>query len=220
METCRLGYVRVSVTGPGLEVQTGAVTAAGVDRVYVDDPEGAEGAGGEWPELARLLAEVGVGDVVVVWRLDRIARSTADVIATVGGLGQRGVGFASLVEGLDTTGPAGRVVFGVLEGLAALERDVVGERTAMLVARARERGVEVGRPVKITPEMLESAVALLAAGHSKAGVARVLGVSRPTLYFHLARHTSPGTPHAADNHLSSVSPTPEGRASRRVRRGP
>jgi DNA invertase Pin-like site-specific DNA recombinase len=148
--------------------------------------------GGERPELARLLAEMGAGDVVLVWRWDRIARSTSDLIATVGSLGRRGVGFASLVEGLDTTVPAGRLLFGVLKSLAALERDVVGERTAVLVARARERGVEVGRPVKVTPEMLESAVALLAAGHSKAGVARVLGVSRPTLYNHLARHTACG----------------------------
>lgn len=97
------------------------------------------------------------------------------------------------MEGLDTTVPSGWVLFGVLEGLAALERDVVGERSAVLVARARQRGVEVGRPVTVTPEMVESAVALLAAGHSKAGVARVLGVSRPTLHFHLARRTSPGT---------------------------
>jgi DNA invertase Pin-like site-specific DNA recombinase len=104
------------------------------------------------PELGRLLTVLRPGDTLVVWRLDRLGRSTAHLLAVVSELGERGVGFASLTEAIDTATPAGRLMFGVLASLAAFERDLIRERTMAGLAAARARGNVGGRPSTMTAE--------------------------------------------------------------------
>jgi DNA invertase Pin-like site-specific DNA recombinase len=122
-----------------------------------------------------------------VWRLDRLGRSTSHLIQTVTELGERGVGFRSLTEAIDTTTSAGRLLFGVLASLAAFERDLIRERTMAGLAAARARGKFGGRPSIMTPEKLAVARQMLDAGTPKSIVAKTIGVSRPTLYTHLAQ---------------------------------
>ena len=139
------------------------------------------------PELAKLLAQIRPGDTLVVWRLDRLGRSTAHLIQTVSELGDRGIGFRSLSEAIDTTTSAGRLLFGILASLAAFERDLIRERTIAGLTAARARGNLGGRPATMTPEKLAVARRMLAEGTAKAVVAQTIGVSRPTLYAHLNR---------------------------------
>ena len=178
------GYVRVSTLEQDPGGQLDAMAAAGVDRdrVFV---EHASGALDSRPELAKVLAVLRPGDTLVVWRLDRLGRSTSHLIQTVSELGERGVGFHSMTEAIDTTTSAGRLLFGILASLAAFERDVIRERTMAGLAAARARGNLGGRPPIMTPEKLAIARQMLDAGTSKAVVAKTIGVSRPTLYAHL-----------------------------------
>ena len=185
MTSYRYGYARVSTAEQDPALQTDALTAAGVDRgrVFVDV---ASGALTTRPRLEMLLAELRPGDTLVVWRLDRLGRSLAHLVALVAELGERGVGFVSLTEAIDTTTPAGRPLFGVMASLAQFERDVIRERTTAGLAAAKARGRVGGRPPIMTPDKLAVARRMLAEGKSKAAVAKTIGVSRPTLYAHLA----------------------------------
>ena len=176
----RLGYARVSTADQTPASQLDALNAAGCHEVFVDH---ASGTTTDRPALGRLRP----GDTLVVWRLDRLGRSTTHLIDTVTGLGERGVGFCSLTEALDTTTPAGRLLFGIVASLAAFERDLTLERTMAGLAAARARGRGGGRPPTMTPHKLAVARQLLAAGQSKTLVAATIGVSRPTLYEHLHR---------------------------------
>ncbi len=185
----RYGYVRVSTLEQDPAGQLDAMAAAGVDpsRVFV---EHASGALDSRPELAEVLAALRPGDTLVVWRLDRLGRSTSHLIQMVTELGQRGVGFHSLTEAIDTTTSAGRLLFGILASLAAFERDLIRERTVAGLAAARARGNLGGRPPIMTPEKMAIARQMLDAGVAKAVVAKTIGVSRPTLYAHLGRATA------------------------------
>ena len=185
MASYRYGYVRVSTLEQDPAGQLDAMAAAGVDRdrVFV---EHASGVLDSRPELAKVLALLRPGDTLVVWRLDRLGRSTSHLIQTVTELGERGVGFHSLTEAIDTTTSAGRLLFGILASLAAFERDVIRERTMAGLAVARARGKVGGRPAIMTPEKLAVARKMLDDGVPKATVAKTIGVSRPTLYAHLS----------------------------------
>jgi DNA invertase Pin-like site-specific DNA recombinase len=185
MMSYRLGYARVSTGEQDPTAQLDALVAAGVDQVYVDH---ASGVLTERPELAKLLARS--GDTLVVWRLDRLGRSTPHLIQTVTELGERGIGFHSLTEAIDTTTSAGRLLFGILASLAAFERDLIHERTAAGLAAARERARVGGRPSSMTPDKLAVARQMLAEGRPKSVIAKTIGVSRPTLYEHLGRRAS------------------------------
>ena len=126
------------------------------------------------------------GDTVVVWKLDRLGlniRNTLDVLAT---LAERGVGFRSLTEGLDTAGPIGRAVFTIIAAFSELERDTIRERTTAGLAGAKARGRIGGRPRVLSPAKVEFAEAMRAKGLGAGGIAADLGISRASVYRHLA----------------------------------
>jgi DNA invertase Pin-like site-specific DNA recombinase len=150
-----LGYARVSTTDQQPQLQVDALTAAGCYRVFA---ETASGARTDRPTLEQLLDQlrpgdtlvVRPGDTLVVWKLDRLGRSLRHLVDTVTGLAERGVGFRSLQEAIDTTTPGGKLVFHVFAALAEFERDLIRERTAAGLAAARARGRRGGRPSVMT----------------------------------------------------------------------
>src|SRR5450756_1671632 len=125
------------------------------------------------------------GDVVVVWRLDRLGRSLPHLLALVDDLTARGIGLRSLTEEIDTTTAGGRLVLSIFGALAAFERELIRERTVAGLQAARDRGRVLGRPTVVTPAKLAAAQSLLAAGATVTDAAAAVGVSRPTLYRHL-----------------------------------
>jgi DNA invertase Pin-like site-specific DNA recombinase len=179
-----LGYARVSTFEQDPALQLDALAAAGCDRVFTDQ---ASGALEDRVELARMLDHARDGDTLVVWRLDRLGRSVRHLVDTVMELERRGVGFRSLSESIDTTTSGGRLVFHVFAALAEFERDLIRERTRAGLLAARARGRNGGRPSVMTAEKLRVARELYGAReHTTAQIAAVLGVSRATLYRHLA----------------------------------
>ncbi len=179
------GYARVSTTQQDEALQRDALEAAGVDRVYVDH---ASGATESRPALDELLGQLRAGDTVVIWRLDRLGRSLRHLIDLVAELEQRGVGLRSLTESIDTSTPGGRLIFHVFAALAEFERDLIRERTQAGLAAARARGRVGGRPTVWTQEKLRTARAMHESGeHDVASIARVLGVSRSSVYRALSR---------------------------------
>ena len=180
------GYARVSTVDQDEALQRHAL--AGCDRLFVDK---ASGALASRPALDEMLAQLRTGDTVVVWRLDRLGRSLRNLIDVVGGLEARGVALRSLTEQIDTSTPGGRPVFHVFGSLAEFERDLIRERTTAALAAARARGRVGGRPTVMTPEKLAAAQAMRRSGeHDVATIARVLGVSRASVYRALPRSSS------------------------------
>ncbi len=144
------------------------------------------------PALDALLDQARPGDTVVVWRLDRLGRSLRHLIETVADLEHRGVAFVGVTESIDTSTPAGRLVFHVFGALAEFERDLIRERTASGLTAARARGRVGGRPTVWTEAKLRTAQAMQASGeHDVATIARVLGVSRASVYRALQSGRSP-----------------------------
>ena len=182
------GYARVSTTQQDEALQQDALEKVGVDRIFVDK---ASGATESRPALDELLGQLRAGDSVVVWRLDRLGRSLKHLIDVVGDLEQRGVGLRSLTESIDTSTPAGKLVFHVFGALAEFERDMIRERTQAGLAAARARGRVGGRPTVWTPEKLAAAQAMHEGGeHDVATIARILGVSRASVYRGLASNAA------------------------------
>ena len=176
----RFGYARVSTIEQNEDLQQDALRAAGCERVFVDK---ASGKLQHRPGLDQLLEHVRAGDTVVVWRLDRLGRSLRNLIEIVRELEHRQVAFLSLTESIDTTTPGGKLVFHVFGALAEFERDLIRERTAAGLAAARARGRHGGRPTVWTAEKLATAQSMYASGqHDVAAIARVLGVSRASVY--------------------------------------
>ena len=137
-----IGYARVSTAEQDTALQTDALRNAGCERVFEDT---ASGAKADRPGLADALAYLRDGDVLVVWRLDRLGRSLPHLIETVGKLEARGVGFRSLTENIDTTTPGGRLIFHVFGALGQFERDLIRERTKAGLTAAAARGRKGGR---------------------------------------------------------------------------
>lgn len=138
-----IGYARVSTDGQNLDSQTGALLAAGAEKVFADKISGSKRAR---PELDRLLEQLRDGDVVTVTKYDRLARSLKDLLEIVEAIRERGAGFRSLAEDIDTTTPAGRLVFHVFASIAQFERERISERTREGLTSARKRGRIGGRP--------------------------------------------------------------------------
>jgi hypothetical protein len=143
-----LGYARVSTKDQNLDGQYDALKGAGAERIFADTMSGSARAR---PELDRLLSELRSGDVVVVTKYDRLARSLKDLLEIVDLIQARGAGFRSLGEDIDTTSPAGRLVFHVFASIAQFERERIVERTKEGLAAARKRGRVGGRPPALSP---------------------------------------------------------------------
>lgn len=179
----RIGYERVSTADQHLDLQHDALVAADCTRIFT---EKASGASADRPQLAALLDYARPGDQVVVWRLDRLARSVRDLVDLAARLEAGGVQLQSLQEQLDTASAGGRLVFHVFAAVAQFERDLISERTHAGLAAARARGRAPGRPSVMTPEKLAAAVALQRAGQlTITQIADQLGIGRSTLTKHL-----------------------------------
>ena len=176
-----VGYARVSTAEQTLALQEDALRAAGCEKICTDTISGARV---ERPGLTEILAYLRPGDVLAVWRLDRLGRSLPTLIATLHGLEGRGIGFRSLTEQLDTTTSGGKLIFHVFGALAEFERDLIRERTRSGLAAARARGRQGGRPKKLgTPTKVALAQALYDdKRHSVAEICQTLGISRATFY--------------------------------------
>ncbi len=144
-----LGYARVSTDDQVLDAQTDALNAAGVARIFADRISGSKR---QRVELDRMLDHLRPGDVVVVTKYDRLSRSLQDLLAIVEAIQAKGAGFRSLAEDIDTTTPAGRLVFHVFASIAQFERERISERTKEGLAAARKRGRIGGRPPALSPE--------------------------------------------------------------------
>src|SRR5262250_1418182 len=168
------GYARVSTDGQTVAAQVAQLRAAGAAKVY---SETASGAKTDRAELAKVLGVLQPGDVLMVTRLDRLARSTRDLLNTLHALGERQVGFKSLVDTwADTTTPHGRLMLTVLGGLAEFERELIRARTGEGRKRAQARGVRFGRPPVLSPYQQEEARRRLVAGETQTDIARSYGV--------------------------------------------
>lgn len=187
-----LGYVRVSTTDDrqSTDLQRDALVAAGVDLRHVYEDR-ASGARDNRPGLAACLAFVKAGDVLIVWKLDRLGRSLPHLIDVMTGLRERGVGFRSLTESLDTTTAMGEFLFHVFGALAQYERALIRERVKAGLDAARTRGRRGGRPRRLDAERIGAARALLAGGMTPSAAARSLGVPRSTLVDSLLRAELP-----------------------------
>jgi DNA invertase Pin-like site-specific DNA recombinase len=178
-----VGYARVSTRDQNPALQREALAAAGCERLF---EEAASGAQRDRPQLMAALDYLRPGDTLVVWKLDRLARSLKQLIETVEELERRKIGFRSLTEAIDTTTPGGRLVFQIFGALAEFERGLIRERTRAGLESARLKGRFSGRPVKITDKDIQAAKALLSnTDLTVAEAARRVGVSPATLYRHL-----------------------------------
>ena len=142
-----IGYARVSTDDQSLDSQTDALSAVGAEKVFADKISGSKRAR---PELDKMLEQLRDGDVVTVTKYDRLARSLKDLLEIVEAIRERGAGFRSLAEDIDTTTPAGRLVFHVFASIAQFERERISERTKEGLASARKRGRIGGRPPALT----------------------------------------------------------------------
>lgn len=177
----KIGYARVSTDDQSLDLQRDALAQAGCVQVFED--VGVSGSAAKRSGLDAALARVNAGDVLVVWKLDRLGRSLSHLIEIIQQLGARGVGFASLSESIDTTTASGKLVFHLMGALAEFERTLIIERVNAGIAAAKRRGKHVGRPRKLTPEQITHARTTIDSGlQTPAGMAALLGVDHTTLW--------------------------------------
>ena len=178
-----IGYARVSTVDQNLDLQRNALTEAGCDRIFTEQMSGAVA---DRPELMAAIGYARGGDTLVVWKLDRLARSVKQLIDTVEALRVRGIGFRSLTEALDTTTAQGRLVFHMFGALAEFERSLIRERTQAGLSAAKKAGRTGGRPPKLSYDDIQAAKAMLTNPDiGVASVAHRLGVSLATLYRHI-----------------------------------
>jgi DNA invertase Pin-like site-specific DNA recombinase len=173
-----VGYGRVSTTDQNPAMQEDALRAAGCEKLFIEKVSSGKK---DRPQLTAALDYVRSGDTLVVWRLDRLARSIRQLIQTVEDMEARGVGLKSLTEAIDTSTPGGRLVFHIFGSIAEFERAIIRERTKAGVVAAKARGRVGGRPAKLEGERAQHAKMMLNAGTSVSAVARSMGVSRSTV---------------------------------------
>jgi DNA invertase Pin-like site-specific DNA recombinase len=184
-----IGYARVSTHDQDPQLQLDALDAAGCQRVWTDH---ASGKSADRAGLTAALAHLREGDVLVVWRLDRLGRSLVDLINIVRDLDARGVGFRSLSDGIDTTTNGGKLVFHIMGALAEYERDLIRERTAAGLAVARRAGRTGGQPHRLSDADLDTLVREWE-HRTPDDLAKAFGVSRATIYRSHARAVARAT---------------------------
>jgi DNA invertase Pin-like site-specific DNA recombinase len=174
-----IGYARVSTVDQDTALQLDALAVAGCAKVFEDH---ASGARADRAGLRHALDYVRDGDVLIVWKLDRLGRSLPHLIETVAMLQKRGVGFRSITEAIDTTTPGGRLVFHLFGALGQFERDLIQERTRAGLAAATARGRKGGRKPVVVPEKLERARGMVAKGLTVREAAVRLKIGKTALY--------------------------------------
>ncbi len=184
----KFGYARVSTGDQNIDLQIDQLQEAGCEKIF---QETASGANTERQELAQLLEHVRDGDVIVIWKLDRLGRSLKHLVEIVSQLTERGVGLKSLNDPIDTTSSQGKLIFNIFASLAEFERDLIVERTQAGLKAARARGRNGGRPKGLSADATLKAVAaetLYKEGKLSANeIASNLGISKATLYSYLRR---------------------------------
>lgn len=187
----KVGYARVSTADQSLDLQIDALKQAGCEKVFHDIASGARTAR---PGLQDALAYVRRGDLLVVWRFDRLGRSLPHLIATVTTLEDRGVGFHSLQESIDTSTSGGKLIFHMFGALAEFERNLIRERTEAGLKAARARGRLGGRPKALDDKRQELLFKLYdEKQHSIAEICELVGISKTTLYDYLRRRDEAGS---------------------------
>ncbi len=180
-----IGYARVSTTDQNTSLQTDALTSSGAERIY---QEALSGASRERPELTKCLDALRQGDTLMVWRLDRLGRSLKDLVSIISELEERGIGFRSLNEAIDTTTAGGKLIFHIFGSLAEFERSLIQERTRAGLLAARARGRKGGRPMALSLDQIKKARAMLTEPTmTKTEVAKHFRVTRATLNAALSR---------------------------------
>ena len=175
----KIGYARVSTGGQHLEAQIAELTAAGADQIFREKISGAKS---NRPQLVRALDALKPGDVLLVARLDRLARSTLDLLNIIASVAAKDAGFRSLRDvWADTTTAHGRLMLTILGGLAEFERELIKARTGEGRERAKARGVRLGRKPKLTPHQRREALQRRAAGEALTEIARTFAVSHSTI---------------------------------------
>ncbi|MEO7673519.1 MAG: recombinase family protein [Pyrinomonadaceae bacterium] len=174
----KIGYARVSRTDQKLELQTDALKAAGVEQIFSDKISGSRS---DREGLDSLLSVARAGDCIVVWRLDRLARSLKHLIELTAEFEKRGIQLASITEGFDTTKPAGKMVFHIFGAIAEFERNLIKERTRAGLDAAKARGRVGGRKRVITAEKEKTLRMLLESSRDFRSHAIVLGISERTV---------------------------------------
>ncbi len=188
-----LGYARVSTEEQNAEMQLAALKKIGCDRVFLD--QGVSGAEISRPALGEVLKNMRAGDQIVVWRLDRLSRSLSDLLQLVKKIEAYGGSFRSLNEQIDTSSPAGTLMFHMLGALAEFERALISERTKAGMRAAKANGASLGRPARLTAVDVVLAQQLARDGTAPEQIAKQFGVSRATIY----RAISSGTAAQNDN---------------------
>jgi DNA invertase Pin-like site-specific DNA recombinase len=187
----KIGYVRVSQQEQNEALQVDALQAAGCEKLFTDTMAGSKV---EHNGLNEALASVQPGDTLVVWKLDRLGRSLQHLITTLGGLQEHGIDFISLTEKIDTTTPAGKLIFPLMGALAEFERDLIRERTNAGLAAARARGRRGGRPKNLKTDGKVALARRMFADkrNSILEICSTPGISRATLYRYVKEAESPG----------------------------
>jgi DNA invertase Pin-like site-specific DNA recombinase len=176
----KIGYARVSTLDQNLDLQLRALRKAGCRKVF---QEKVSSTGRKRVEFVRMLDQIREGDTIVVWKLDRLARSTRELLETVETIGEAGARFQSLSEPwADTTTHAGKMIMTVFAGIAEFERELIRERTAAGREAARSRGVRFGRPRKLNAEQEQLARRLIGEGKPVSEVAKTFNVHAATIY--------------------------------------
>jgi len=174
-----IGYARVSTHDQNLDLQKDGLKAAGCEKIFVDELSGAVATR---PGLQRAMDALREGDVLVVWRLDRLGRSLRNLIELVGQLEEMKIGFRSIQEAMDTSTSGGKLIFHVFGALAEFERNLIRDRTQAGLSAARARGKIGGRQRKLDEKQRELVVRLYNEGGSVKDICHSLGISKPTFY--------------------------------------
>lgn len=182
MTTTLIGYARVSTSDQKLDLQTDALTAVGCVRTYSDKVSGSTTSR---PELDACLRYLREGDVLVVYKLDRLGRSLKHLLTIIDDLRERGIGFKSVTDGIDTTTSGGRLLFSLMGSFSEYERSLIQERTNAGLKAARDRGKLGGRPTAVTSEIGDRITEMRSGGSKADMIAEELGIGRATVYRYL-----------------------------------